>query len=235
MTGNGSDRARFGPFEVDLHTHELWKFGTRMRLVGQPFETLAFLLSRPGELVTREELRTGLWPADTFVDFNHGLNAAVNKLREALSDSAESPRYIETLPRRGYRFIAKVEWLEAKPAGLPTEPRVPAPFLPDPSRQAQVDVAFNAPPNPAFEETPIRRGLPLYLMGAGVLFSLLLAAALISRSVSGYRTDRPTPPMLERTRPLMSISNTNAPAFLPMETLSPFTDNTQQQGKGEFT
>jgi len=102
MTGNGSDRARFGPFEVDLHTHELWKFGTRIRLVGQPFEILAVLLSRPGELVTREELRTRLWPADTFVDFNHGLNAAVNKLREALSDSAENPRYIETLPRRGY-------------------------------------------------------------------------------------------------------------------------------------
>ena len=215
MTGNGSDRARFGPFEVDLHTHELWKFATRMRLVGQPFEILACLLSRPGELVTREELRTRLWPADTFVDFNHGLNAAVNKLREALSDSAESPRYIETLPRRGYRFIAKVEWLEAKPAGLATAPPDPAPFLPDPSRQAQVDGAFDAPPNPAFEETPIRRGVPLYLMGAGVLFTLVLAAALISRSVSGYRTDRATPAMVERTRPLMSISNTNAPAFSP--------------------
>src|ERR1700739_2537881 len=111
MTGNGSDRARFGPFEVDLHTHELWKFGTRLKLVGQPFEILAVLLSRAGELVTREELRLQLWPADTFVDFNHGLNAAVNKLREALSDSAESPRYIETLPRRGYRFKAPIEWL----------------------------------------------------------------------------------------------------------------------------
>jgi DNA-binding winged helix-turn-helix (wHTH) protein len=96
MIGNGSDRARFGPFEVDLHTHELWKYGTRIRLVGQPFEILALLLSKPGELVTREELRGRLWPGDTFVDFNHGLNAAVNKLREALSDSAESPRYIET-------------------------------------------------------------------------------------------------------------------------------------------
>ncbi len=109
MTGNGSDRARFGPFEVDLHTHELWEHGTRIRLVGQPFEILALLLSKPGELVTREELRARLWPGDTFVDFNHGLNAAVNKLREALSDSAESPRYIETLPRRGYRFIAIIE------------------------------------------------------------------------------------------------------------------------------
>src|ERR1700693_4538079 len=109
MTRNGSDRARFGPFEVDLHTHELWKFGTRLKLVGQPFEILAVLLSQPGELVTREELRTRLWPADTFVDFNHGLNAAVNRLREALSDSADAPRYVETLPRRGYRFIAAIE------------------------------------------------------------------------------------------------------------------------------
>ena len=92
MTGTGSFRVRFGPFEVDLHTHELWKYGTRIRLVGQPFEILALLLSKPGELVTREELRSRLWPGDTFVDFNHGLNAAVNKLREALSDSAESPR-----------------------------------------------------------------------------------------------------------------------------------------------
>src|SRR3981189_2139079 len=113
MTRNGSDRARFGPFEVDLHTHELWKFGTRLKLVGQPFEILAVLLSKSGELVTREELRARLWPADTFVDFNHGLNAAVNKLREALSDSADSPRYVETLPRRGYRFISSIEWVQA--------------------------------------------------------------------------------------------------------------------------
>src|ERR1700674_5365444 len=113
MMRKGSDRARFGPFEVDLHTHELWKFGTRLKLVGQPFEILAVLLSKSGELVTREELRTRLWPADTFVDFNHGLNAAVNKLREALSDSADSPRYVETLPRRGYRFIASIEWVQS--------------------------------------------------------------------------------------------------------------------------
>src|SRR6476660_7647740 len=108
MMANDQSRARFGPYEVDLHTHELWKFGTRLRLVGQPFEILAVLLSRPGELVTREELRSRLWPADTFVDFNHGLNAAVNKLRDTLSDSADNPRYVETLPRRGYRFIAAV-------------------------------------------------------------------------------------------------------------------------------
>src|ERR1700720_1959769 len=126
MMRNGSDRARFGPFEVDLHTQELWKFGTRLRLVGQPFEILAVLLSRPGELVTREELRNRLWPADTFVDFNHGLNAAVNKLREALSDSAENPRYVETLPRRGYRFIAAVtRATSAAPPEPPPQPEIP--------------------------------------------------------------------------------------------------------------
>src|SRR5258708_1479053 len=105
----GPDPLLFGAYEADLHTHELWKHGTRVKLVGQPFEILALLIRRPGQLVTREELRAELWPGDTFVDFNHGLNAAVNKLRDALCDSAEDPRYIETLPRRGYRFIATVE------------------------------------------------------------------------------------------------------------------------------
>jgi Tol biopolymer transport system component/DNA-binding winged helix-turn-helix (wHTH) protein len=109
MEINGSERLRFGAYAADLHTRELWKHGTRIKLVGQPFEILAVLVRRPGQLVTREELRAELWPGDTFVDFNHGLNAAVNKLRDALCDSADDPKYIETLPRRGYRFIATVE------------------------------------------------------------------------------------------------------------------------------
>jgi Tol biopolymer transport system component/DNA-binding winged helix-turn-helix (wHTH) protein len=109
MNDNVQERIRFGPFEADVHTRELWRSGVRIKLIGQPFEILTVLLSQPGRLVTREELRSRLWPADTFVDFNHGLNAAINKLREALCDSAENPKYIETLPRRGYRFIATVE------------------------------------------------------------------------------------------------------------------------------
>jgi Tol biopolymer transport system component/DNA-binding winged helix-turn-helix (wHTH) protein len=109
MNGNHSERVKFGPFEADLHTHEIWKFGVKIKLVGQPFEILAILVEKPGALVTREEFRTLLWPSDTFVDFDHGLNAAVNKLREALSDSAEAPKYVETLPRRGYRFVGSVE------------------------------------------------------------------------------------------------------------------------------
>jgi DNA-binding winged helix-turn-helix (wHTH) protein/Flp pilus assembly protein TadD len=101
--------ARFGDFEVDLRSGELRKHGIRLKLQDQPFQVLAHLLEHPGEVVTREELRQKLWPADTFVDFDTGLNSAIKKLRDALGDSAEEPRYIETLPRRGYRFIAHVE------------------------------------------------------------------------------------------------------------------------------
>lgn len=102
-------RTRFGAFEVDLRSGELYKSGIRLKLQDQPFQVLALLLEQPGEVVTRQELREKLWPGDTFVDFDTGLNSAVRKLRDALSDSAEEPHYIETLPRRGYRFIARVE------------------------------------------------------------------------------------------------------------------------------
>jgi cholera toxin transcriptional activator len=101
---------RFGLYELDGGTGELRKDGKpRPRVQGQPLEVLLHLLSRPGDVVTREELRLQLWPADTFVDYDHSLNTAVNKLRDALSDSAENPRFIQTIPRRGYRFIASVE------------------------------------------------------------------------------------------------------------------------------
>ena len=99
---------RFGIFEVDLRAGELRKQGKRIKLQDQPFQVLAALLQRPGDVVTREELRTQNWPADTFVDFDNSLNTAINKLREALGDSADNPRFIETLPRRGYRFVAPV-------------------------------------------------------------------------------------------------------------------------------
>lgn len=96
---------RFGVYEADVRSGELRKHGIRLRLQDQPFQVLVMLLERPGELVTREELRARLWPADTFVDFDHGLNTAVNKLREVLGDSAANPRFIETLARRGYRYV----------------------------------------------------------------------------------------------------------------------------------
>src|SRR5438270_6827464 len=104
---------QFGVFELDFGTGELRKAGLKIKLQDQPFQVLAMLLERPGELVTREELLTRLWPSDTFVDFDHGLNVAVKKLRQALSDSAENPRFIETLARRGYRFVAQVEDIAA--------------------------------------------------------------------------------------------------------------------------
>jgi DNA-binding winged helix-turn-helix (wHTH) protein len=99
---------RFGVFEVDLRAGELRKAGLRLKLSGQPFEVLVILLEQPGAVVTREELQKRLWP-DTFVDVDHNLNTAINKIREALGDSTESPRFIATLPRRGYRFVAHVE------------------------------------------------------------------------------------------------------------------------------
>jgi eukaryotic-like serine/threonine-protein kinase len=102
-------KVRFGAFDVDLRLGQLHKHGIRLKLQDQPFQVLALLLERPGDLVTREEFRQKLWPADTFVDFDTGLNSAIKKLRDVLGDSAEKPRYIGTLPRRGYRFMARVE------------------------------------------------------------------------------------------------------------------------------
>src|SRR5215467_728176 len=110
-------RLRFGVFELDLRAGELRKHGMRVRLQEQPFQVLAMLLEHPGEVVTREELQKKLWSADTFVDFDHGLNKAINKIREALSDSAESPRFVETVARRGYRFLADVKIADAALVG----------------------------------------------------------------------------------------------------------------------
>lgn len=109
MSTSASSRIlRFGPFEADVQAGELRKQGLKVRLQDQPFQILVMLTGRPGELVTRQEIHQRLWPADTFIDFDHGLNNAVNRLREALGDSAEVPRFIETLPRKGYRFIGQI-------------------------------------------------------------------------------------------------------------------------------
>src|SRR5712672_2635096 len=112
---------RFGIFEVDLNALELRKNGLRLKLSEQPFQILVMLLERPGEIVTRDELRNRLWSGDTFVDFDHGLNNAVMRLREVLGDSSESPRFVETVPRRGYRFISQVEE-SFFPAARPNQP-----------------------------------------------------------------------------------------------------------------
>jgi DNA-binding winged helix-turn-helix (wHTH) protein len=126
---NRSRTIRFGAFEADLESQELRKHGIRLKVQAQPFRVLAILLERPGEVVSREELQRRLWLTDTFTDFDHGLNKAVNKLREALGDSREMPRYIETLAKRGYRFVAPVLLPEADPQEAGEAPAMPAPSL----------------------------------------------------------------------------------------------------------
>jgi DNA-binding winged helix-turn-helix (wHTH) protein len=104
----GDPIVRFGNYEVDLRAGELRRGGLKVKLGGQPFDVLVTLLEKPGQVVTREDLHDKLWSQDTFVDFEHGLNKAINKVREALGDDADNPRFIETLPRRGYRFLAPI-------------------------------------------------------------------------------------------------------------------------------
>ena len=137
--------ACFGSFEFDAETGELRKHGLRLKLQGQPVEMLTMLLEHPGQVVTREALQKRLWPANTFVDFEQSLNAAVKRLRAALGDSADSPLFIETLPRRGYRFIAPVTQptKDVAPPGTSyrepaaREPDVPKPVPQKPSNRRQ--------------------------------------------------------------------------------------------------
>jgi len=120
---------RFGVFEVDLDKGEVRKSGLKLRLRGQPFQVLSILLEHPGEVVTREEFQQRLWTnSDTFVDFEHGLNAVVNRLREVLGDSPENPHFIETVPRRGYRWMLPVEGREDR--SIPAAPRHRSRWLP---------------------------------------------------------------------------------------------------------
>ena len=108
-------RYRFGAFEADAVTGELRRQGMRIRINAQPFQVLLMLLERPGQLLTREEISRELWPDGTFVDYEHGVNSAVNRIREALGDTAANPRFVETLARRGYRFVAPVERIGETP------------------------------------------------------------------------------------------------------------------------
>ena len=117
-------RISFGIFEVDLASGELRKQGVRIKLQEQPFQALMALVERPGEVLTREELQKRLWPADTVVDFDRGLNKAINRVREALGDDADNPRFIETLPQRGYRFLAQVETFTVEPTASPPQPEI---------------------------------------------------------------------------------------------------------------
>src|SRR5262252_9177265 len=189
------DRLRFGVFDLDLRTGELRKRGLRVRLQEQPFQVLALLLVKPGELVTREELRQRLWPADTFVDFDHGLNKAINKVREALGDSVASPRFVETVARRGYRFIADVH----APEDLVGEERTPSPgeILAADDRE-QLDV-------PEKSAIAARRSLPLVWTVAGFAAAALASAVLVVWILHGRNSS---------SRAIRSL------AVLPFENLS---------------
>jgi len=172
---------RFGVFEADGRTGELRKQGRALKLRGRPFDILLLLLNRHGDLISRDELRQQLWPADTFVDFDHGLNSAMNRLREALGDSADSPRFIETLPKRGYRFIVPVELIDRLQSGRADRVDVADPphvvRTTTPSESALAAVAAAAP---ASAPSPLRVGLsPMSraVMAAAVA-SLAIAIAI---------------------------------------------------------
>ena len=187
-------RLCFGVFEVDLRAGELRKRGLKVRLQQQPFQVLAMLLEHAGEVVGREDLQKRLWPADTFVDFGHGLNKAVNKIREALGDSSESPRFIETVGRRGYRFVADVR--VAYPAPVRTPELAPQPE-PGPDLPGREDPGGSLPP-------VSRRGMPrVWPISASVLVVVLASLALWQRS-SG--TSSPVIRSLA-VLPLESLSN----------------------------
>lgn len=180
---------RFGLYEVDLDTRELRKSGFRIKLQGQPFQILTMLLARPGAIVTREELQKELWPSDTFVDFDLSLNSAVKKLRQALNDDSENPRFVETLYRRGYRFIGPVEG----PAGI--EP-IQSPEKGTDSAAATTAVAGQAA---LAESLPAQGTLRIYLTAA-VLFAFL---AVVANAFFWLRAPLPTPRVLS-TAPLTS-------------------------------
>jgi TolB-like protein/DNA-binding winged helix-turn-helix (wHTH) protein/Tfp pilus assembly protein PilF len=167
-SAQSSSRLRFDDFEIDLCSGEVWKHGIRVRLQDQPFQVLRVLLERPGQIVTRDELKQTLWPADTFVDFDDGLNTAVKKIRELLGDSADRPRYIETIPRRGYRFVGPI----APPS--PIEATVVAPS----SQPALV-----LPPAKA----AVRRRASRSAAYAAVVV-LALVVVLVGADVGGWRT-----------------------------------------------
>lgn len=169
VLSNTNKIVRFGVFELDLVAGELRKGGLKLKLQGQPIQILALLLERSGEVVTRDELRQKLWPSDTFVDFDHSLNTAINKLREALGDSASSPRYVETLARRGYRFIAPVQ---PPSKDIPSSPAEPTP---NPS-PATARAAFHPELDVPIPRRGITRGLFTLIQ---VMYLIFYVAGLI--------------------------------------------------------
>ena len=187
-------RIRFGIFELDLRAGELRKHGLRIRIQEQPFQVLTMLVERAGEVVTREELQQKLWPADTFVDFDHGLNKAINKIREALGDSAGSPRFVETVARRGYRFLAEAKVVD------PVHSRAPELTI-------QPPITAEAPDRPPLtgKLAMPEHHLPPFALKMSVLVTLLLIASLAAWKLHFWNRSSPV---------IRSL------AVLPLESLS---------------
>jgi Tol biopolymer transport system component/DNA-binding winged helix-turn-helix (wHTH) protein len=210
MATESSERPRilrFGTFEADLAARELRKGGIRIKLQGQPFELLAMLLERPGEVLPREELRQRLWSTDTFVDFDAGLNTAINRLREALGDSAENPRFIETVPRRGYRFVASVR---------SDDPPIPSQEVSQNGSKSQI------------KEIVQNRWLPLWLC------LVVLILGIGGWWFHQRRTESSLPPVL--VVPLAGLRGAELnPAFSPDGNQVAFRLDDGQQNSGIFT
>ena len=192
---SNSQVVRFGTFEVDVRLEELRKNGIRVKLTGQPFQILVILLEHPGDLVTREQLQERLWPSDTFVDFDRGLNVAVNRVREALGDSAENPRFVETLPRRGYRFIA--------PIVDPGTPRITQPRHTRPSASISGRM-----------ETEEKRRSPKRLILLVTSFLALIAVVLVLYRIRGTGVKQPGTIRSLAVLPLQNISGDPGQQYL---------------------
>jgi len=180
-------KVRFDAFEVDMRSGEVRKHGIRLKLHCQPFQVLSLLLEHPGDLVTREELRQRLWPGETFVDFDTGLNSAVKKLRDALCDSAEEPRYIETLPRRGYRFIGQVQNGDLSNEVAPIEPLA---VIPLPTNPIEVGLSEERPLDGEVDVRPTGASRArLWLVLGGVAgFALIAVTYVMLRGHGGHMT-----------------------------------------------
>jgi TolB-like protein/DNA-binding winged helix-turn-helix (wHTH) protein/Tfp pilus assembly protein PilF len=197
----GSGPFRFGVYEVHPRTGELLKQGRQIKLRGRPFDILVLLLERRGDVITREELRQRLWTADTFVDFDHGLNAAVNRLREALGDSAENPRFIETLPKRGYRFLAPI-------TVAASEAIVPAVMAAEPAQAAL------APPTlPTTRSFAISRPSRVVLLLAGAAFLFAVVMGTLYLRVAPTAGSRPSK-MTLAVLPFQNLSTDRDQEFL---------------------
>ena len=212
MRGPGIDRqcVRFATFRVDLVSREMWNDGQKVPLQEKPFQILATLLEHPGQLVTREELQHKLWPADTFVDFEHSINTAIKKVRETLGDSGDHPRFIETLPRRGYRFIAPVERSgEHRAATQPIADPAGTGAVVDP-HPVDVEAYLGSLETAAYREQSIgqkaSRWHRFMLAGAGILALIAVAASILYRYA-------------QRNAP--AVATTPSIAVLPFADLSP--------------